>query len=258
MGVRVSETNPETRIEMLMVSANSLNNLPTTPPMKMSGMNTAASDSVIDKIVKPTSADPWNAAAIGAWPASMCRTMFSSMTIASSTTNPTARVSAISERLSRLKLSRYIIENVPTIAIGSVKLGMIVATTLRRNKKMTSTTSISASSSENFTSWTAPTIDTDRSNPMLTVTVDGSSFWISAILALTALTTSTVFVPGCRVTARKTVRAIWWPFQYQAAALLFCTSSMTLATSPNRTGAPFLYVTMRCRNCSALYIWPVA
>ena len=85
----------------------------------------------------------------------MWRTMFSSMTIASSTMNPTARVSAINERLSMLKSSRNITENVPMIASGSVRLGMSVATALRRKMKITATTSTSATSSENLTSLTA-------------------------------------------------------------------------------------------------------
>ena len=65
-------------------------------------MKTAASDSVIDTIVKAISADPSSAACIRVLPISMCRTMFSSMTMASSTTNPTESVSAISDRLSML------------------------------------------------------------------------------------------------------------------------------------------------------------
>ena len=65
-------------------------------------MKTAVSDSVIDRIVKPISRAPSSAACIAGFPFSMWRTMFSSITIASSTTNPTDNVSAISERLSRL------------------------------------------------------------------------------------------------------------------------------------------------------------
>ncbi len=65
-------------------------------------MNTAASETVIERIVKATSFDPANAASIGDFPISMCRTMFSSITMASSTTKPTASVKAISDRLSRL------------------------------------------------------------------------------------------------------------------------------------------------------------
>ena len=70
--------------------------------MNSTGMNTAASDSVIDTIVKPISCAPSNVACIRGWPISICRVMFSSITIASSTTKPTHNVSAISERLSRL------------------------------------------------------------------------------------------------------------------------------------------------------------
>ncbi len=70
------------------------------PPMNSTGMNTAASDTVIDRMVKPISREPWRAASIRLSPASMWRTMFSSITIASSTTKPTQSVSAISERLS--------------------------------------------------------------------------------------------------------------------------------------------------------------
>ena len=70
--------------------------------MNSTGMNTATSDSVIDRIVKPISREPSSAACSGGFPISMWRTMFSSITIASSTTKPTDSVSAISERLSRL------------------------------------------------------------------------------------------------------------------------------------------------------------
>ncbi len=73
--------------------------------MNISGMNTADSDSVIDRIVNPTSRDPSSAACMGGFPISRWRTMFSSITIASSTTKPTASVSAISDRLSMLKFS---------------------------------------------------------------------------------------------------------------------------------------------------------
>ena len=50
--------------------------------------------------------------------------MFSSTTMASSTTKPVAIVSAISERLSRLKPSRYIAPNVPISDTGTATVGM--------------------------------------------------------------------------------------------------------------------------------------
>jgi hypothetical protein len=101
-GVSVSETKPEIRIDTAIVTANSLSSRPTSPPMKSTGMKTATSEAVIDRIVKPISRDPASAASIGVCPCSPWRTMFSSTTMASSTTKPTLRVSASSERLSRL------------------------------------------------------------------------------------------------------------------------------------------------------------
>ena len=100
IGVSVSDTKPDTRIADMMVTANSCSRRPSTPPMNNTGMNTAASDSVIDMIVKPISFDPLSAASRPPSPFSRWRTMFSSITIASSTTNPTDSVSAIIERLS--------------------------------------------------------------------------------------------------------------------------------------------------------------
>src|SRR5271170_1684677 len=63
------------------------------------------------------------------------------MTIASSTTNPTAIVSAINDKLSRLNPSTYIIATVPSSASGTVTPGMTVAQALRKNRNITSTTS---------------------------------------------------------------------------------------------------------------------
>ena len=71
----------------------------------------------------------------------MWRWMFSSITIASSTTKPTAMVKPISERLSRLKPSTYISPKVPSSDIGTVTLGISVARRLRRKMKITMTTS---------------------------------------------------------------------------------------------------------------------
>ena len=97
-------------------------------------MNTATSDSVIETIVKPTSREPLSAASIGFSPASMWRTMFSSMTMASSTTKPTASVSASSEMLSIEWPNRYMPAKVPMSEIGSAIAGISVARKLRRKK----------------------------------------------------------------------------------------------------------------------------
>ena len=65
-------------------------------------MNTAISEMLIDSTVKLTSRGALEGGLSGGIPASICREMFSSTTMASSTTNPVATVSAISDRLSRL------------------------------------------------------------------------------------------------------------------------------------------------------------
>ncbi len=70
--------------------------------MNSTGMNTAASEIVIEMMVKTISREPSRVACITLLPCSMWRVMFSSMTMASSTTKPTQRVKAINEMLSRL------------------------------------------------------------------------------------------------------------------------------------------------------------
>ncbi len=72
------------------------------PVISSSGISTAISERLIERMVKPISPAPLKAAARGFSPSSICRVMFSSITMASSTTKPTAMVSAISDRLSRL------------------------------------------------------------------------------------------------------------------------------------------------------------
>ena len=75
--------------------------------------------------------------------------MFSSMTMASSTTKPTAMLSPIKDRLSRLNPATYMSAKVPTRASGTVTPGITVAQKLRRNTKITITTSAIVSISVN-------------------------------------------------------------------------------------------------------------
>ncbi len=102
IGVSDSDTKAETPIVIDSTTANSRNSRPMMPPMSSSGISTAISETEIDTMVKPISPAPLSAACIGFIPSSMCRAMFSRTTIASSTTKPTAMVSAISDRLSRV------------------------------------------------------------------------------------------------------------------------------------------------------------
>ena len=100
IGVSVNDTKPETRIATVIVTANSRNTRPTTPLISSTGMNTATSENVMERIVNAISPEPLSAASNGFMPCSICLVIFSSITIASSTTRPTERVIASSEMLS--------------------------------------------------------------------------------------------------------------------------------------------------------------
>src|ERR1041385_7210193 len=89
--------------------------------------------------------------------------MFSSTTIASSTTNPVEIASAIRDKLSRLYPSRYITPNVPTSDSGTAILGMIVARTVRKNTNTTMITSAMEISSVRSISLTEALTETVRS-----------------------------------------------------------------------------------------------
>ena len=131
------------------------------PPISSTGMNTAISEKVIDTMVKPISRAPLSAASNGRMPPSMWRTMFSSMTMASSTTKPTDSVSASSVMLLIEKSNAYIAAQVPISEIGTASAGMMVAETERRNRKITRITRPIAIASVSCTSSTA-VADRDR------------------------------------------------------------------------------------------------
>jgi hypothetical protein len=71
IGVSVSDTTAEIRIEMASVIANSRNSRPTTSPMNNSGISTAISEIVSEMIVNPICSAPLSAAASGFSPASI-------------------------------------------------------------------------------------------------------------------------------------------------------------------------------------------
>ncbi len=71
IGVSVSETTAEIRIVTDSVTANSRKSRPTMSPMKSSGISTAMSETVSDRIVKPICSEPFSAASSGGSPSSM-------------------------------------------------------------------------------------------------------------------------------------------------------------------------------------------
>ena len=114
------------------------------PLMNSSGMNTAISETVSEITVKPISRAPSSAASNGSWPSSMWRTMFSIITIASSTTKPVPMVSAISDRLSSEKPQNHMMPKVAISDSGSATPAMMVARMVRRKISTTRITSADA------------------------------------------------------------------------------------------------------------------
>ena len=115
--------------------------------MKATGTNTAQSTRAMATIGPDTSFMAARVASIGELPSSMCRSTFSTTTMASSTTMPIASTSP--NRLSALieKPNRCITAKVPITDTGTASSGMIEARQVCRNRMTTSTTSRIASSS---------------------------------------------------------------------------------------------------------------
>ncbi len=183
---------------MAMVTANSCSTRPSMPPMNSTGMKTATREMVMETMVKPISREPRKAASIGRSPCSMWRTMFSSMTMASSTTKPTDRVRASRVILLTEKSSRYMPAKVPMMESGSARLGMMVAERLRKNRKITRMTRKTVTSRVNLTSETDSRMELERSYMTLSSTAPGSCWRKLGSWARMLLTTSMVLVPGWR------------------------------------------------------------
>ena len=145
MGVSVRATKPETITAPAKVRANSTNSRPVRPGVNARGANTAARVSVIATTANEISRAPLRAALKGVRPSSMCRKMFSSTTMESSTTRPMASTSDSSVRVLTLKPARAMSENTPIKLTGIVISGMIEARSVRRNKNTTRATSATAS-----------------------------------------------------------------------------------------------------------------
>src|SRR5208283_3455569 len=155
------------------------------------------------------------------------------MTMASSTTNPVEIVRAISDRLLRLNPNRYITPKVPTRDNGTATLGMVVAGRLRRNKKITNTTSTTDNNNSYCTSLTDSRMVIVRSVSTETFIPGGRELcnWGSSFLI--RFTTSITLAPGCRWIFTITAGEMF----IQAAWFTFSVSSIASATSDRNTGA---------------------
>ncbi len=178
------------------VSANSRNRRPTIPPIRRIGRNTAINEMLIDSTVNPTSRAPASAASTRPLPASAWRDIFSSTTIASSTTKPVAIVRAISDKLFKLKFRRYIAAKVPTIETSTATLGMIAARISRRNKKTISVTKRTAMTKVHSVSCNEARIVMLRSEAGKNSISLGIAAWRCGNSALTRSTVSMMLAPG--------------------------------------------------------------
>ncbi len=160
--------------------------------------------------------------------------MFSSTTMASSTTNPVEMASAIRERLSRLYPSRYITPKVPISDRGTATLGMRVARNVRRNAKTTRMTRMTEISRVNSMSCTEARTVVVRSRTTLTSIAGEMEDLSRGKAARTRSTVAMMFAPGCRNTMINTAG-----LPPESPTLrISSTESCTTPTSPRRTGAP--------------------
>jgi hypothetical protein len=94
MGERLSARIEEKTIAAAIATASSTKSRPVKPGMNMSGAKTATRTTVVATTAKKTWAAPLWAATSGGSPSSIRRWMFSTTTMASSTTRPIARTRA--------------------------------------------------------------------------------------------------------------------------------------------------------------------
>jgi len=73
VGDSVRATKAEMTMVIVMVIANSRNSRPMMPPISSKGMNTAISEMLMERMVKPISPAPLSVASSGDRPASICR-----------------------------------------------------------------------------------------------------------------------------------------------------------------------------------------
>src|SRR4029434_4786348 len=177
--------------------------------------------------------------------------MFSIITTASSTTKQVAMVSAINERLFKLKPSAYMTAKVPMIDTGTAIDGMNVAAGLPRNRKITSTTRMTARVSSICTSWTEARIVVVRSVRTDTLTDEGR---VDSSVGRSRFTRSTTWIrlaPRSRWMLTMTAGSV----PIQAAWRTFSASSMVSATSERWTGPPLRYPEAQWRYFSLKTHW---
>src|SRR5881396_707395 len=144
-------------------------------------------------------------------------------------------VSAMSDRLSKLKPASFITPNVAISVSGSAMLGMTVAQNFRRNTKMTITTSATVSNSVNCTSATDARMVSVRSPKLDNFTDDGRAARSLGSSVFTRSAVWMMFAPGWRWMSSSTAGLP----PTQLARRTFSTLSTASPMSATRTGEPF-------------------
>ncbi len=119
---------------------------------------------------------------------------------------------------------------------GTDRLGITVAGRLRRNRKITSTTRATDSSSSNSTSRTEARMVMVRSVSGVMAMPAGMDWRSCGRMRLIASTTAMTLAPGWRCTLSTIAGVV----SDQAASWVFSGPLTTLATSRTRIGAPLL------------------
>ena len=154
--------------------------------------------------------------------------------MASSTTKPVATISAIKERLFKLKPHRYMTPKVATSDTGTATLGIKVARPLRRNKKTTRTTRQTATTSVRSTSRNDARMVVVRSITTSTLIALGMDARSCGSIAVMLSTVSIMLAFGCRVMMISTEGL---PLE-EPELRRSCTESTTLPRSVSLTAEP--------------------
>ena len=139
MGSRENETKSETSTAAAMVRAKGLNHWPASPVMKPMGTNTATMEKVVAATARPISSVPLNEAVVWSSPSSMCRTMFSRTTMASSMRMPMASERPRSDIVLSVKPKTHTLMNAARTETGRARPVMTVERHELRKRKTTST-----------------------------------------------------------------------------------------------------------------------
>jgi hypothetical protein len=170
--------------------------------------------------------------------------MFSSTTMASSMTMPTASVSASSVIMLSVKPMPHIRAKVLAIEVGMAMAAMTVERQLRRNSSTTRAARKAPTTRCSWTVSTAALMYSDSSRTIRSVYPAGNRVWISARRSFTPSITATVLVPDCRRMARSTAA---WPSMLAAVSVSSVPSSAE-PTSRSLICVPLRVATTRPSN----------